>query len=549
MSAGTSTWSPFSHAVFRAVWIAALVSNLGSWMHLVAAAWLMTTLTTSAALVALLTTASAAPAFALALPAGAMADIVDRRRMIVGTQAAQLLVAAVLGVLTIAHATTPGLLLLLTLLLGIGFTLGFPAYAAITPELVPREELPAAISLNAIALTATQAVGPALGGLLVAALGPGAVFLLNAASFLAVVVVIAAWRRQRPVATLPPEHMTSAIRTGLRYTANAPELQTVLVRTAAHVMAYSGLLSLLAVLTRVQFGGSALDYGVLVGLLGVGGILGAVLLPRLRRSLRTDRLAVAAALLVGVGIALLSTARSALLAAPLMLVLGFANMAVLSSLNIAAQQVLPAWVRGRGLAIYQVTFQLTFALGAAIWGAAATRYGIAPTLIAIGVVMALSALLALRFRLDAADRVDVSPAYRTEPHVDVEFDPADGPVMVTIEYELPPERQGEFAAAARRLRQARRREGAMHWALYQDVERPDVQVESYVVVSWTEHRRQGERRTVTDNEAIDRAAALHAGAGPPRGRYLLGHHFRFRNGAPPRLAKESSGRSANGVVL
>ena len=198
--------------VFRAIWLASLASYVGTWMHLVAVTWLMTTLTSSAALIALVQTAIALPTFLLALPGGALADVVDRRRMIIATQAWQLVVAAALGAITLAGVATPGLVLALTLALGVGAALGLPVFWTITPEIVGQAELPAALALNSGGFTLAQAVGPALGGLLVAAVGAGTVFLLNACSFLGVVVVVAAWRRTPTVSTLPPEHVGGAVR-------------------------------------------------------------------------------------------------------------------------------------------------------------------------------------------------------------------------------------------------------------------------------------------------------------------------------------------------
>jgi MFS family permease len=510
--------------------VAALVSNLGSWMHIVAAAWLMTSLTASAALVAFLQSANSLPSFLLALPGGAMADVFDRRRLILVTQGAQLLLAALLGMLTLTRTVTPWALLGLTVALGAAATLGLPAYAAITPEVVPPAELPAAISLNSITMTASQAVGPALGGLIVAAAGPGAVFLLNASSFLAVLIAIGRWRRSGPVAALPPEHVLSAVRTGMRYTANAPELVTVLVRAAAYVAAYSALPSLLAVVTRTRLRGSAADYGLLLGLAGAGGVGAAVVLPKLRTHMAADALVIGAAAAHAVTLVIVGTVHSVVLLVPFMLVGGFAQMMVMSSLNIAAQQVLPAWVRGRGLAMFMLVFQFGFAVGAALWGLVAARYGVPTAMYSAAALMALTTLLAPYFRLSVADHLDLRPAYHPEPHVPVQVNPDDGPVMITVEYDIAARDADAFVLVARRLRQVRRREGAEHWALFEDVERRGAHLESYLVTSWTEHKRQAERRTARDQQVLDEARGLHQADGRPLERYLLGMHFR---GHPP----------------
>jgi MFS family permease len=325
-------------------------------MHLVAAGWLMTSLTASAGLVALLQSANALPSFLLALPGGAMADVFDRRRLILVTQSCQLLAAALIGVLTVAGTITPWALLGLTVLLGAGMTLGLPAYTAITSDLVPARQLPAAISLNSMTVTVSLAVGPALGGLLVAWTGPGAVFLLNAASFVAVLAAVGAWRAPKRVSALPPEHMLSATRTGLRYVVNAPEFVAVLVRAIAYVVAFSAVPALLAVVTRTRLGGSAADYGMLLGFAGIGGIISAFVLPKIRQRVSADVLVLCATGGYACTLLAVGTGRSLVVLMAFLFVGGFAQLTVMSTLNIAALQVLPSWVRGRGLAVFMLTF-------------------------------------------------------------------------------------------------------------------------------------------------------------------------------------------------
>jgi len=537
-SGAASSWSPFRIAIFRAVWLASLASNLGSWMHLVAASWLMTSLTDSAALVALLATAAAVPSFALAMPAGALADVLDRRSMVLFAQAWQLAVAGILGAVTVTGAMTPPLLLALTFALGIGATLGLPAFSAMTSELVPREELPAAISLNSAGLTLSQTLGPALGGVLVASLGPGAVFAINAASFLGVVAAVASWRRSRAAGGLPAEHVRSAIRTGLGYVAAAPEFRAVLVRAAAFVLCFSALPALLAVVVRTRLDGSAADYGLLQGLLGAGGVAGALLLPRLRRKVPTEYLVAAATVAYGGALAALGFATSLPLAGAVLAFAGLAGMAVMSSMNLAAMSVLPDWVRGRGLSVLQLVFQAGIAGGAAFWGAAAGRLGVPAALALAGAGLAAGALLAFRFRLSDAANVDVRPAeevgaYLPEPHTPaIRVYPDDGPVMVSVDYRIPFASQRGFFDAVCDLGNVRRRSGGLRWGVFVDLEDPERVVESYLVASFAEHERGRERLTVTDGRAIERVHSFHAGVGDPPTRYALGHDFR----RPARLA-------------
>jgi MFS family permease len=524
--------------IFWAFWVAGFASNLGAWMQLVGSAWLMTSLTASAALVALIQTATSVPAFLLSLPAGALADVVDRRRLVIVTQSWHVLTAATLGILTIADITTPAVLLVATFALAIGATIGLPVMGAIVPELVDREHLPRAVALQATSSTLGQAIGPAIGGILVATAGSAAVFLLNAVAFGAVVLVAHAWRREPPVATLPAEHVLGAMRAGARYVTHAPALDTVLIRAGAHIACFSCLPALLAVVARTQLGGSASHYGFLLGALGVGGVVGTLLLPRLRQHMAPDRLVVPATLMCAGTLAVLGAMGNFAAALPVMVVIGLANMTVMSSLNIAAQSVLPNWVRGRGLAVYQLVFAMCMATGAAAWGALAASSGTETALTVAGGGLLLVAALAALFPLSATEGIDVRPAHHTEPHVgDVALDPDDGPVVVTVEYEVEPEHIPEFVSAMRELRRVRRRDGALQWTLCQDVEEPLRQVESFLVASWAEHERQLERTTQSDEALFARVQEAHAGREEPLVRHLLGQHFRRERHHPPRLTR------------
>jgi MFS family permease len=524
--------------IFWAFWVAGFVSNLGAWMQLVGSAWLMTSLTASAALVALLQTATSVPAFLLSLPAGALADVVDRRRLVIVTQFWQVLTAATLAILTIADVTTPAVLLIATFALATGATLGLPVMGAIVPELVDREQLPRAVALNATSSSLAQAIGPAIGGILVATAGSAVVFLLNAVAFGVVVIVAQGWRREPPVATLPPEHIVGAMRAGARYVTHAPALDVVLIRVGAHIACFSTVPALLAVVAREQFGAGASHYGILLGALGAGGVAGTLLLPRLRRHMAPDRLAVPATLICGGALAALGALRDFAAALPLMVVIGLAHMTVVSSLNIAAQSVLPSWVRGRGLAVYQLVFAMCMAIGAAGWGALAESSGTETALTVAGGGLLIGAALAALYPLRATEGIDVTPVHHSEPHVgDVALDPDDGPVVVTVEYEVEPEQLPEFVSAMRELRRVRRRTGAMQWSLCQDVEEPRRQVESYLVASWAEHERQLERTTQSDEALFARVRAAHRGGEEPLVRHLLGHHFRRENHHPPRLGR------------
>jgi predicted MFS family arabinose efflux permease len=457
---------------------------------------------------------------------------------VIVTQLWQLLTAATLGILTIADVTTPAVLLIATFVLATGATLGLPVMGAIIPELVDREQLPRAVALGSTSFTLAQAIGPAIGGILVATAGSEVVFLVNAVSFGAVALVAQHWRREPPVATLPAEHVLGAMRAGARYVTHAPALDTVLIRAGAYIICFSSLPALLAVVAREQLDASALDYGILLGALGVGGVAGTLLLPRLRQRIAPDRLVVPATLVYGGTLAALGALGDFAAALPLMVVMGLANMTVMSSLNIAAQSVLPSWVRGRGLAVYQLVFAVCMAIGAAVWGALAASSGTDAALTVAGGGLLIVAALAALFPLRVTEGIDVTPAHHTEPHVgDVALDPDDGPVVVTVEYKVEPEHVPEFVAAMRELRRVRRRDGALQWTLSQDVEQPLRQVESFLVASWAEHERQLERTTQSDEALFARVQNAHAGRGEPLVRHLLGQHFRRERHRPPQLTR------------
>ena len=513
-ASANSTWAPLRIRVFRTLWLASLASNIGSWMHLVAASWTMTSLTTSAVMVGLLQTANSAPNCLLALPAGALADVLDRRRLVLLSQLWQLLIAATLGFLTLAHITNPPVLLVMTFAMATGSALGVPAFSALTPELVPRAQLPAAISLNSVILTGSQAIGPAIGGVLIASTGAGTVFIVNAVSFTAVVAAVASWRRPKQATGLPAEHVASAIRTGLRYVGNAPAFRIVLIRAGAYVLSFSALPALLAVFTRKGLHGTAAGYGLLLGALGIGGIGGALILPRVRQKWSADRIVVVATLVYAVALAAITTVHNVITVAVILVVAGVAGMANMSTFNIAGQSVLPDWVRGRGLAIVQLTFMLALAVGGAMWGTLSTTIGVNATLGVSAACLAATSTLARRLPLAAAEAVDPTLADQHEPYVPVTLSPDDGPVLLSVEYCVPVASQSDFLAAARRLARMRRREGALHWGLYTDPNDTRRLVETFTVPSWSEHLRTAARLTTTDARVLAEAREFHHGDEP-----------------------------------
>ena len=492
-------WTPLRRATFRALWIAAVVSNVGTWMHDTAAAWTMTMLAPSPMLVSMMQTATSLPFFVLALPSGSLADIIDRRRLLMMTQSWMLVAAATLGLLALFGGLTPVRLLGLTFALGIGAAMGAPAWQAMTPDLVPRPELPAAIALGGIAVNVARAVGPALGGFIVGATSPAIAFLLNAASFVGVVFVVARWRPQKPKATLPPERVVGAMRAGIRYVRHSPPFHAVLARCAAFVLPASAVWALLPLVARQSLGLDATGYGIVLGGLGAGAIAGAIALPRLTLRVPLERLLLAASLLFATTSAGLAVVRQVPIAFALTFMGGIAWMTTMSSITVAAQESVPAWVRARALAVSLLVLQGSLALGALLWGFVATHTSIPTALLAAAAMFVAGLLVATRVRLRPSAALDLTPSPRwAEPVVASTLDPEEGPVLVTVEYRLDPARALEFIAVMHEMEIVRRRDGAIEWGVYQDVADPRRWLETFVVESWVEHLRQHERITVSD---------------------------------------------------
>jgi len=517
-----SLWTPLRrHAVFRSLWLAGVVSNVGTWMQNVGAVWLMTSLSPSPLMVALVQTATSAPLFLLALPAGALADVVDRRRLLLVTQVWMMLAAAALGVMTLAGATTQGALLGLTFAMGIGSALSAPAWMAIIPDLVPRSELAEAVALNGVGVNIARAVGPALGGVVVAAAGSGTVFLVNAASFVGVIVAVLAWRAKRSQSALPAEHLFAAMRAGIRYVRHAPAVQGVLIRMTIFLASASALWALMPVVAHMRGLGAA-GYGVMLASLGAGAVGGASLLPRVLRLVSTDRLVVLATVLFAATTVLLAWVACLALLCAIMVVAGVAWIALMSVFTVDAQVSVPAWVRARGLGFYQLAAQGALAAGSAAWGAVAGRIGTPLALVwsAVGLLAGLAA--APRWRLAEAEGADLTPSMHwAEPAAVVEPSPDEGPVLVRVEYLIDPQRAEEFQATMAALGRVRRRDGAMHWRLFRDPAAPGRYVEEFMSRSWVDQLRQHERVTVEDRVVEDAARAFHVGEGPPRVEHLV----------------------------
>jgi MFS family permease len=514
---------PLASPVFRALWIATVVSNIGTWMHDVGAGWLMTSLSPDPLMVALVQAATTFPMFVLALPAGALADIVDRRHLLIGAQLFGLVATAVLAALTLAGMTNAVILLGFTAAIAIGAALSAPAFQAIVPELVPQPALQQAVALNSLGVNIARAIGPAVGGLIIAASGPGAVFAVNAVSVLGVLIVLTRWRRMAPERHLPAEHMAGAMRAGLRYALRAPELKVVLIRSVGFFLFASGLWALLPVIARRDLQLGPLGYGGLLTFMGLGAITGAMLMPKLRGRMGANAVTLAASILLALAMAALSQTGQFATASAALFVAGLAWIAMMASLNGGAQATSPGWVKARALAIYLLVFQGSMAAGSTLWGSVASRIGVPSTLlIAAGLLIAASLILAWRFPLDRASTLDLAPsAHWPTPLIDGTVEHDSGPVLVTIEYRVDPAKVPAFFTAIQEMRRIRRRDGAIHWGVYEDTAQPGSVVETFTVESWLEHLRQHDRVTNADRVHQEALAAFHAGDTPPVVRHFV----------------------------
>jgi len=498
-----------------------VVSSLGTWMQNVGTAWLMTTLTPSPLLVALIQTATSVPVLLVGLPAGALADLIDRRRLLLVTQSWMLLAAAALGGLTLANATTPVVLLVLTFALGLGGAMNSPAWQAIIPELVPRPRLAAAVALNGAGFNVARAAGPALGGLLVAAFGPGAVFLLNAVSFLATLLVLYRWRRVPLPRSGPAEHLFEALSAGVRYVRFAPVLQALLGRSALFVLCASALWALLPVVARQRLGLDSSGYGLLLACLGLGAVSGAFVLQRLRALMPLDWLVAVASVFFGLGTLALGWVDSLPIVALALAAAGLAWLIVMSSFNLAAQTAAPAWVSARVIGTYLLVSQGGLALGSLLWGVVAEQFNISGALTLAGAGLGLGLIAAPVWRLQRAERLDLRPSAHMGPLsvAEEEIDGSRGPVLVTAEYRVRPENRDEFVRAMQELRIVRRRDGALRWGLFHDPTEPTRYLETFLIGSWAEHLRQHHRATMADQTIERRVQAL--AESPPRVKHLV----------------------------
>ena len=509
-----SPWGPIKRPAFRMLWTVWLTANICMWMNDVAAAWMMTSMTSTPLWVALVQSASTLPVFLLGLPSGALADILDRRRYFIMTQFWVAGVATLLCIAVISGVMTPALLLALTFANGIGLAMRWPVFSAIVPELVPRNQLPAALALNGISMNASRIVGPLVAGALIASAGTAYVFVLNAVLSVISGFVIMRWRREHVPSPLGRERLVSAMRVGLQFVSQSTRLRAVLLRVALFFLHSTALLALLPLVARGLDGGDAGTFTLLLASMGSGAIAAALFLPRLRQMMTRDTLVMRSVLLQSVSTAAMALAPNAWVAVPAMILNGMAWITCANSLSVSAQLALPDWVRARGMSMYQMAIMGASALGAALWGQIATVTDVPTALLVAAASGTVSMLLAQYWVRDLSIEEDLTPSREFKTPV-VDAPPGAGRMVVTIEYLVEPARGDDFVKLMRVSRRSRLRQGALEWDLLRDINQPGRFVEQIVDESWTEHLRRFDRVTASDVALRERKLAFHIGDGPP----------------------------------
>jgi len=510
-----SPWGPIKRPVFRMLWSVWLTANICMWMNDVAAAWMMTSMTSTPIWVALVQSASTLPVFLLGLPSGALADILDRRRYFIVTQFWVAAVATLLCLAVLSGVMTPPLLLALTFANGIGLAMRWPVFSAIVPELVPRGQLPAALALNGVSMNASRIIGPLVAGALIASAGTAYVFVLNALLSVAAGFVIMRWRREHVPSPLGRERLVSAMRVGVQFVSQSSRLRAVLVQIALFFFHSTALLALLPLVARRLRGGDAGTYTLLLASMGAGAIVAALFLPRLRQMMNRNTLVLRSVMLQSVSMALMALAPSAWVAVPAMVLNGMSWITCANSLSVSAQLALPDWVRARGMSMYQMAIMGASALGAALWGQVATLTDVPVALLAAAASGTVTMLLAQRWMRDHGIEEDLTPSREFKAPV-AHAPPGAGRIVVTIEYLIEPARAEDFRHVMQESRRSRLRQGALEWELLRDVHQPGRFLEQIVDESWTEHLRRFDRVTASDVALRERKLAFHLGEAPPR---------------------------------
>lgn len=511
-----SALAPFRWPIFRRLWGATLVSNLGGLIQTVGAGWMMATIATSDDMVALVQASTTLPIMLFSLPAGALADTFDRRRIMLVAQSFMMAVSVLLALFAWQGWLDPWGLLAFTFLLGVGGALHNPSWQASMGDIVPRIDLPQAVSLNSMGFNLMRSVGPAIGGVIVATLGAAAAFTANAASYVALIVALWLWKPE-PRPRVAREPFGTAILAGLRYVSMSPNLVKVMGRGALFGFAAIAGLALLPLVARDLLAGGAFTYGLALGCYGLGAILGALANSRVRERLSNEAIVRSSFVIFAVAAVVMALSTQIWITAIALLLAGASWVLSLSLFNVSVQLATPRWVVGRALALYQTATFGGMALGAWCWGLIAEHHGVSEALLGAAAVLAAGALIGLRYGLPAFATVDLDPSGRfSEPLIKLDLRQRSGPLMIMIDFVIPQGKVDQFLAAMADRRRIRLRDGARNWTLMRDLEQPELWTESYHVPTWADYVRHNQRRTKADVDVSERLLALHEGPEPPR---------------------------------
>ncbi|MCJ7997214.1 MFS transporter [Rhizobium cremeum] len=509
--------TPLSHTTYRNVWFASIASNLGGLIQGVGAAWMMALISSSENMVALVQASTTLPIMLFSLVSGAIADNYDRRRVMLTAQIFMFCVSAALAAFAYMDLITPWLLLAFTFLIGAGTALNNPSWQASVGDMVPRDDLPGAVALNSMGFNITRSVGPAIGGIIVAAAGAAAAFAANTLSYFALIFVLFRWRPDIPKSTLPREELGRAIAAGLRYVAMSPNLGKVLFRGFVFGLTAVAILALLPIVARDLVAGGPLTYGLLLGAFGAGAIGGAFSSARLREILSSEDIVRCAFAGFALSAAVIGASSSALLTGLALLLAGACWVLALSLFNTVVQLSTPRWVVGRALSLYQTATFGGMATGSWIWGLMAEGQGVSSALFASSFVMIAGVAIGLWLPMPAFASLDLDPLNRfNEPPLSLDIRPRSGPIVINIDYEIRDADLREFLTLMVERRRIRIRDGARNWALMRDLENPDIWTETYHTPTWVDYVRHNQRRTKADAENSDRLLALHRGETKPR---------------------------------
>ena len=509
MQQKSSTLAPFKSAAFRSLWSATLVSNLGGLIQTVGAGWLMTLITTSHSMVGLVQGATTLPVVIFSLMAGALADNFNRRQIMLTAQLMMMGVSIVLAILTYMGVITPWILLAFTFLIGCGSAIYNPPWQATVGDIVPREDIPAAVTLNSVGFNLMRSVGPAAGGAIVAAFGGAAAFVFNAFSYIPLLTALFLWKPNYTATTLPRERLVLAMSDGLRYVSMSPHLINIMMRAFMFGLGAISVLALLPVVAKEMLGGGALIYGTLLGCFGIGAIAAGLINSMIRKRFRSETIIASSFVGFAISCLLLALSDSAILAHIVLFPAGMCWVLALSLFNVSVQLSTPRWVVSRALALYQTSSFGGMALGSWIWGSLADTYSPTMALFVCSAFLVCGAIMGLKFKIYEIPSINLDPLDQfREPELHLDLKARSGPIMIMIDYEIEEEDLPEFLDTMAVRRRIRLRDGARQWTLLRDLEHPNCWTESYHMPTWVDYLRHNHRRTKADADVTEKLNQL-----------------------------------------